>query len=138
MPHEIIEHALGKGLEGDAAPSLVAEATTSAVRLLLLELKPLVGELATAALYKRAVHLAKSSFQRPSDDAKTPDDLLAPLQQDLASRSSEEAQRAGIAILDSLVDLLVSLIGDAITHRLLRKAWAVEALEAATPEEKPQ
>ncbi len=138
MPHEIIKHALGKGLERDAPSSLVAEATTNAVRLLLLELKPLVGELATAALYKRGVHLAKSSLQRLPDHAKTSDDLLAPLQQDLASRSPEEAQQVGVAVLTCLVDLLISLIGDAITHRLLRKAWGVEALEAATPEEKPQ
>ncbi len=137
MRHEMIEHALGKGVEHNAEAALVATSTVSAVRLLLRELKPLVGELAACALYKRSVHLARSSFQRAPDDAQTHDELLAPLHQDLAGRSSAEAQKGSRALLHSLVDLLVSLIGEPLTHRLLQKAWGAQA-SAQAPEEKPR
>ncbi len=135
MRHEMIEQALGKGVEQDAEALLVATSTVNAVKQLLRELKPLVGELAACALYKRSVQLARSSFQRAPDDAQTHDELLGPLQQDLSGRSSAEAQKGSRALLNSLVDLLVSLIGEPLTHRLLRKAWGVGA-EPQAPEEK--
>lgn len=134
----MIEHALGKGVERDADAALVSTSTVSAVRLLLRELQPLVGELAAAALYRRSVHLARSSFQRAPDDALTQDDLLTPLQHDLGSRSAAEAQKGSRALLNSFVDLLASLIGESFTLRLLRKAWGVPADDGPAAEEKLQ
>lgn len=137
MRHEIIEHALGKGVAQDVDAVLVATSTVSAVRLVLRELKLVVGELAACALYKRSVHLARSSFQRPSENASSHDELLAPLHQDLAGRSSIEAQKGGRALLTALVDLLVSLIGEPLTHQMLRKAWGIPS-DSLISEEKPK
>ncbi len=137
MRHEWIEHALGKGAAHDAEPALIATSTVSAVRLLLRELKPLVGEMAACALYKRSVNLARSSFARLPDDARTDDELLAPLHRELSGRSAAEARQASRALLTSLVDLLVSLIGGSLTHRLLGKAWGMRA-GAQGSKEKPR
>jgi|ERR1039457_1535097 hypothetical protein len=136
MPKDaIIECALGRATAKDADAGVVASATVRAMSLLLGELQPLVGELATRALYARSLHLARSSFQRPaSGEASTRDDLLAPLHQDLTSRAPADAKRAGNALLHSFVDLLVSLIGKSLTHRMLRTAWGVPATELP-PEE---
>jgi hypothetical protein len=88
MRHEIIERALGEGASRDADARTLAAMTVRAVGGLLSELRPLVGELATFALYRRSLHLAKASFQRPEGaEAQTTEQLLAPLQQDLAARS---------------------------------------------------
>jgi hypothetical protein len=137
MQQEMIEHALGKGVEHNAEAALVATSTVSAVRLLLRELQPLVGELAACALYKRSVHLARSSLRRCPDDAPTHEELLALLHEDLSARAVAEAQKGSRALLNAFVDLLVSLIGDSLTHRLLTKAWGVRA-HARAPVEKPE
>ena len=136
MQHELIEHALGAGAARDAEALVVATSTVGAVRLLLRELKPVIGELAACALYARSLHLAKASFPRATPLPKTHDELLAPLHKELTSRSSIEAQRGSRALLNALVDLLVSLIGEPLTHKLLRKAWA--GADAPTAEPKPR
>lgn len=137
MRHEMIERALGKGAEHNADAALVATSTESAVRLLLRELEPLVGELAASALCRRSLQLARSSFHRAPDGARTHDELLTPLHQDLAARSSAEAQKGSRALLNAFVDLLTSLIGEPLTLRLLGKAWGTAA-DAPIPEEKPR
>ncbi len=124
MRSKTIRSALGQeGLEG-ADSEIVAAATVRALTLLLAELKPLVGELALRALYVRSLHLARSSFERPgAGDPEYPDELLAPLHRDLVARAPAEALGAAEALLLALVDLLVSLIGEPLTDRLLHKAW---------------
>ena len=88
------------------------------------ELKPLVGGLATLALYTRSLQLANASFAKPDPALKLEDDL-ASLRTDLSGRSAEDACRASYALLRALVDLLVSLIGQSLTDRLLRSAWDI-------------
>ena len=129
---------MGKDVERDADAAAISTSTVSAVRLLLRELQPLVGEFAAATLYRRSVHLAKSSFQRAPNDALTQDALLTPLQHDLGSRSTAEAQQGSRALLNSFVDLLISLIGESLTLRLLTKAWGVPAHNGPAHEEKLQ
>lgn len=128
MRHGTIEFALGEAGVEDAEAGLLATAVTTAARKLLEELSPIVGNLATNALYVRTLHLARSSFEQPGTAHPQPlEALLATLEQDLASRQPADAGRAGRALLQSLVDLLFSLIGEHLTHRMLRKAWDVPA-----------
>lgn len=125
MRSEMIQSALGEGAAGGADSKTVAGATVRALTSLLAELKPLVGELALRALYVRSLHLARSSFERPgAGDPESPDELLAPLHRDLVSRAPAEARGAAEALLLALANLLVSLIGEPLTDRLLHKAWA--------------
>ena len=124
MRSEMIHCALGEGAAEGVDSKAVAGAAVRALTLLLAELKPLVGELALRALYVRSLHLARSSFEGPgARDLKSTDDLLAPLHQDLVMRAPAQARVAAEALLLALADLLVSLIGEPLTDRLLRKAW---------------
>lgn len=101
----------------------MAAATVRAVKLLMGELKPLVGGLATFALYARSLHLANASFQRPDPALQNLQEELTSLRSDLSARSLEDARTASRAVLRALVDLLTSLIGQSLTERLLRSAW---------------
>ena len=127
--HDSIFHVLGNEADADA----VAAATVRAVESLMGELKPLVGRLATLALYTRSLHLANASFARPDPTLK-PEDDLASLRTDLLRRSPEDARRASHALLRALVDLLVSLIGQSLTDRMLRSAWGISNDERPTKE----
>jgi hypothetical protein len=124
MRSEMIQGALGEGAAEGADSETVAGAAVLALTLLHAELRSLVGEIALRALHVRSLHLARSSFERPSKaDLESPDGLLAPLHQDLVSRSAVEARGAAEALLLALANLLVSLIGEPLTGRLLHKAW---------------
>ncbi len=137
MRGEMIQSALGEGAAEGVDSKTVAGAAVQALTLLFVELKPLVGQLALRALYVRSLHLAHSSFERPSTGDPGPsDELLAPLHRDLLSRAPAEARGAAEALLLALADLLVSLIGEPLTDRLLHKAWGNTPL-ARSPHMKP-
>lgn len=140
MRHEIIARALREGSTDDDDAGAVAVATVRAVGLLLGELQPLVGTMGAHALYSRSLHLARMSFRRPDPGGPAAPkalDELAPLHDDLASRNPTEAKRAGQALLHSFADLLVSLIGQPLTDRMLRSAWGAPGADSPL-EEKPQ
>ncbi len=124
MRTELIQSALGEGAAEGADSKVIAGAAIRALTLLIIELKPLVGELALRALYLRSLHLARASFERPgAGDLKSTDELLGPLHQDLVMRAPAQARVAADALLLALANLLVSLIGEPLTDRLLHKAW---------------
>ena len=129
MRSEMIQSALSEGAAEGADSTIVAGAAIRALTSLIAELKPLVGELAMRALYVRSLHLARASFERPSAaEPGSPDELLAPLHRDLMSRAPADAQGAAKALLLALADLLVSLIGEPLTNRLMHKAWGTPTL----------
>lgn len=124
MRSEMIQSALGEGATEGADSKAVAGAAVLAMTLFLAEIRPLVGETAMRALYVRSLHLARSSFERPdAADLESADELLAPLHSNLVSRAPAEARSAAEALLLALANLLVSLIGEPLTDRLLHKAW---------------
>ncbi len=136
MRDSMIRRALGEcGADADS-PAIAAAAVGTLTRL-LGQLEPLVGALAWRALYVRSLHLARSSFAKPDADVTLPSDLLAPLQRDLSTRLPAEARVAAEALLLALADLLVSLIGEPLTVRLLHKAWDMPVAETSS-QEKPQ
>jgi len=123
MRTEMIQIALGEGAAEGADSATVAGSTVQALTLLIAELRPLIGMLALHALYRRSIHLANSSFERPSTDLASPDELLANLHRNLVSKAPADARSAAMAVLLALANLLVSLIGEHLTNRLLQKAW---------------
>ncbi len=135
----MIQDALGEAAVADtdygADSSAVANATVGALSLLFAELKPLIGMLALRALYLRSLHLAQSSFERPGFEMESAE-LLAHLHRDLVSRNPAQARAAAQALLMALANLLVTLIGEPLTDRLLHKAWARPPM-AKTSETKP-
>jgi len=134
MPRMIIEGLLDEAAETGAAG--VAGEAVRALTLLFAELKPLIGMLAVRALFVRSLHLAHASFERPGTELTSADELLAHFYRDLVSRAPEQAHGAARALLRALVDLLVSLIGEALTNRLLHKAWG-QGPVATSAEVKP-
>ncbi len=132
----MIHAALREGAAEGAGSTSIAGETVRALGLLLAELKPLIGQLALRALYVRSLHLANASFERPGAELKTTAELLIDVHRDLVSRDPAEARGAAQALLLALVNLLVSLIGEPLTNRLLQKAWGNLPM-ALTSEEKP-
>jgi hypothetical protein len=89
-------------------------------------LTPIVGPLGVVALYKRSLHLTSAAFPwlaAPRDGEPRTLDPSA-LTTLLAQRGSADAAAAGSAFLQTFHELLASLVGPALTERLLRDAWA--------------
>ncbi|MEO7007621.1 MAG: hypothetical protein ABI156_00600 [Caldimonas sp.] len=140
MREKIIEHALGYGAAAGAGADAgsVAVAAVRALRLLLAELEPLVGSQAVRALYTRSLHLTRARFGWPAAEAaESLAEALTGLQQNLGARVPADARRAGATLLNTFADLLVSLIGDPLTQRLLRSAWGSPSADKSS-EEKSQ
>jgi hypothetical protein len=89
-------------------------------------LTPLIGEAGFCALYGRAARLAASAEHWPAvvNGARSVESLLLSINSNLASIAPEHAAVANFALLDSFTKLLAGLIGDGLTIRLLKSAWA--------------
>lgn len=128
MRLEIIQHAIAQCAVEGADADTVAAATARVLRLLFAELDPLVGTQAVRALYGRSLYLTRSSFEWVSPAAvEAGGDVLANLQRQLASRDAADTRRAGTTVLQTFADLLISLIGEPLTYRMLRSAWSIPA-----------
>lgn len=124
MREQLINQALAETAGDLTNPNEIATATVNALRLLHAELASLIGSQATSALYVRSMQLTRPSFQWLSQATGAPADaLFSSLHVTLSSREPNEARQAGVGLLRTLADLLVTLIGEQLTHRLLRSAW---------------
>lgn len=136
MPQETIQHALGE-IHSAADAGTAASAIDRALRSVCGELDPLLGSQAVRALYARSLHVTRLSFGDLGQPAAEPlDDLLTALQRDIAARQPADARRLGETLLTALADLLTSLIGEPLTHRLLRSAWSNFAPGALSQEKR--
>jgi hypothetical protein len=137
MRQEIFRRALGGGDAADADAPAIANATVRALRLLLAELDPLVGERAVLALYSRSLHLTRSTLPwlTATQDAAQAEALNA-LHEKLAARAPLEARAASQALMLAFAGLLISLIGEPLTDRLLLSAWG-GAASGEPAQEKP-
>jgi hypothetical protein len=112
-----------------AEPAQVADAIASALQAIDTALHPIIGERGVAALYSRSLYLTSSAhpwLAGMHEDAQTAMDLAA-LKSTLAQQSTDHAAAGGRALLQTLYDLLASLIGSSLTERLLRSV-AVNSL----------
>lgn len=128
MRKQIIDQALAEIAREEANSAEIARVTVGAVRALHAELAALIGSQAASALYARSIHLARLSFPWLSQTATVPlSARLTSLQSDLSARNTSEARQGGKGLLLTFTDLLVTLIGEPLTNRLLRSAWALPA-----------
>jgi hypothetical protein len=111
---------------GDVDAGQVADAVAAVWRDIDLSLHPIIGHRGVAALYDRSLALA--SARHPWLATGPP---VAPAAIDasalhaaLAMRPPAEAAAGGGALLQVFRDLLSSLIGAALTDRLLRDVWS--------------
>lgn len=94
--------------------------------LLIEQLSPLIGEVGLCALFARARHLASPRrFPLPSSsDMRSSAILLEQLESQLAEMDPAASLAFNTVLLETFVKLLSSLIGEALTARLLNTAWA--------------
>ncbi len=122
LRHPYIERALGGSWTAGEADT-VADATVQALQALFSHLATLIGNDAVRALYLRSLHVSLLSFDRTAQANQPLNTLLAELRQNLAKHQTADARKAAQALLESLVALLVSLIGQPLTMRLVASAW---------------
>jgi hypothetical protein len=111
------------GAHADAAR--IAEATLAIWDEIDDALTPIVGPQGVVALYRRSLHLTVAAHPWVEGGADGPRAALDPaaLKSVLAQRSSAEAAAGGSAFLQTLHELLASLVGPSLTERLLRSVW---------------
>ena len=103
-------------------PSIVAQSALATWSHIDQALSPIIGIRGVAGLYKRSLSLTRGAHPALTTVF---DGLLAPgdyrtLQQALAQQSAPVAIAAGAALLQTVIDLLTKLSGQALSERLLR------------------
>ena len=94
-------------------------------------LAPVLGQRGVAGLYKRSVQLtsAASPWLVGVDEGDQAPLDLAALQAAFSQQPVATAAASGEALLQAFQALLVSLVGSALTDRLLHRVWAAEPAE---------
>ncbi|MYN06245.1 hypothetical protein [Pseudoduganella aquatica] len=112
--------------EEGANQSAVVAQVVRALQQLAVHFRPLMGSSGFFALYLRSVHLnrAQHACLAPLSTMERDDTHFTALQASLSSADTEQAARAGIAVIETLTGLLAGLIGLPLTMRLLTTAWA--------------
>jgi hypothetical protein len=120
---------------GDGALAAL-DASSAIWRRLAVRLASVIGEGGVDALYARCLHLQR--IAGPPGDATNP---AAPpfhaVRQSLKDRDRSEVLAESTAFFDAFVTLLASLIGEALTARLLSPVWADERPDAPPQEPLP-
>jgi len=125
-------------LQAGASHANVVEHSLCAWERLAAQLSPLIGEAGLCALYSRALRLAMPQHAFPlAAPANGPVAiLLAALREHLAVIDMQAAARANAVLLDTFTGLLASLIGNALTIRLMNAAWNDTCQQKNTQEHK--
>jgi hypothetical protein len=141
-PHEIapLRQLAGRVLMHQAGPDADAAAVAAAARRayddLVRILAPLIGQVGIDALAARAVHLAQREYPwlaktRDPEQAEGP---LTHVSISLEQQDPALATEAAAAVLAAFTGLLVTMIGEPLTARLMRQAWPDGFADAGTEE----
>lgn len=103
-------------------PEQIADIALSTWRGVDAALSPIVGQRGVAALYKRSLYLTKAEYPclAPVYEGELEPGEFATLQLALSQQTSSNAADANGALLQTFHELLVKLIGAALTDQLLR------------------
>lgn len=111
---------------GDAPDaSAVAEATISTWHQVASHLIPVIGAGGVDVLFNRSLHLTCTAFPWLTilGDHRDNTVLFASLKARLTGRDPDAAVEASYTLLVTFVELLMSLIGESLTERLLSSVW---------------
>jgi len=106
-----------------------AEQVAEAIMAIWLEIEqalyPIIGHRGVAALYNRSLHLTAVAYPWLAINQPAVPAAIDPsgLRSALVQQAAAEAAAGGSALFDSFHELLASLIGAALTDRLLRSVW---------------
>jgi len=87
-------------------------------------LAPVIGARGVAVLFDRALQVASAGFPWMTGTHTDQAGLSATLQACLAEQKPAAALAAACALLVTFTEVLATLIGDALTARLLAPVWA--------------
>lgn len=117
-----LQAAFAPKIAQGAAAAEVAAVATRALASITLRLSPIIGTAGVVALVRRSIHLASLTYPWLSHDGSGETDMAA-LGTLLAQHGAADAAEAGTAVLQTFCELLASLIGAALTARLLHSVW---------------
>ena len=94
-------------------------------------LSPVIGKGGVAALFRRSLYLTGRSYPLlvaiHAGDATAIDP--AALKSELAQQSSATATEFGVALLQTVDEVMTSLVGSSLTERLLGSVWSNLSIE---------
>lgn len=97
-------------------------------------MSPIIGNSGFAALFKRSVYLASSTWPALAGATERAPDTapFSALHDVLAQLSSADAARANGALLQTFQEVLDTLIGVPLTARLLQPIWDIHIVQDTT------
>ena len=120
-------------------PRKVADGCVDLWPLLATQIISIVGVGGFDSLYARTVFVTQSHFpwlaagcECPSDDSRF-ENLVASLD----SATPALAHAANCQLLTTFTDIFASLVGEALTARVLDTAWGADALDTVAKDIKP-
>ena len=121
LARRILEHEAG----GPPDPAASAAGVESACRRLKDHLVDLLGSGGVSALLRRALHLAQREQPLLAGVAVSGDSAacFTSLAESLAASTEEEATAAAATVLTHMLDLLVTLLGQELGMKPIRKLW---------------
>lgn len=122
---QVIQRLLSDKAGPGATPHAIAEAAVHTWTQAQTVLAQLIGENGVQALYARSLHLTQATYPwLATVEAPAPGPApLSDLKSSLERRSASDAAEASSAFLAGFETLLISLIGEALSTRLLNSAW---------------
>lgn len=126
VPPSPLAAALARRAGSDAHAQGMADTVIAVLRELELALGPVIGPRGVAALLDRSLHRAAGPHPWLAEARDVPgtEPDLQRLMHALAARPGDEIAAAGAEILQDLHDLLVSLVGQTLTRRLVGGVWS--------------
>ena len=118
-----------------ADATAVAAATSRAYDDLQRVLAPVIGNVGVAAMTDRALHLAAGEYPwLPRHQPGSPDTPFTQVIDALKRQDPILATEAAAAVLETILGLLTTFIGEPLTGRLVQQAWPHAASGADTEE----
>lgn len=133
--HQLAGRLLQHETGGTTGAGAISYALESAWQKLSAGLEPLVGNGGADALIARAVNVARREFPFLGTVRTTPGaraDFTA-IRDSLASQDDAQADAAGVAVLERLLELLIGLLGEDLGLWPVRAIWPGVAPAASEP-----
>ena len=122
---ELARRIVDQEAGGSPDPAASAAAVEAACRRLRDQLIDLLGSGGVSALIRRALHLAQREqplLEGVAVSAES-DECFISLTESLAASTDEEATAAAATVLTHMLDLLVTLLGEELGMKPIRKLW---------------
>lgn len=112
-------------------PEAVAKRALWLLEQLAAHLTPLIGETGFQTLYSRSIHLTLPHCPGFTVDknANSTDALFKRLKQDFDALERSIVEQCSLALLCRFIDLVASMIGDAVLEQILQSAWSPSSVQ---------